>query len=83
MLQSFFEDRFKLKPHHEVKELPIYVFVVAKSGPRLSKTDTRPHKYRMRQQCGDAEPRRQADVIAGRPVNPDSHTKSQSSMRPE
>jgi uncharacterized protein (TIGR03435 family) len=35
MLQVLFEDRFKLSVHWETKELPIYVLVIAKHGPKL------------------------------------------------
>jgi uncharacterized protein (TIGR03435 family) len=35
MFQSLLEDRFKLKVHHETRELPVYNLVVAKSGPKL------------------------------------------------
>jgi uncharacterized protein (TIGR03435 family) len=35
MLQTLLEERFKLKVHHETKELPIYALVVAKSGSKL------------------------------------------------
>ena len=36
LLQSMFADRFKLKFHHENKELPVYSLVVAKGGPKLT-----------------------------------------------
>jgi uncharacterized protein (TIGR03435 family) len=35
MLQSLLAARFKLVAHRETKELPIYVLVVGKSGPRF------------------------------------------------
>jgi uncharacterized protein (TIGR03435 family) len=35
MLQSLFEDRFKLKVHRETKESPAYALVVGKGGPRI------------------------------------------------
>ncbi|HEY1758317.1 MAG TPA: TIGR03435 family protein [Bryobacteraceae bacterium] len=35
MFQSLLEDRFKLKVHHETKELPIYTLTLAKKGPKL------------------------------------------------
>lgn len=38
MLQSLLTDRFKLSLGHETKELPIYVLVVAKGGPKLTPT---------------------------------------------
>ncbi len=36
MLQSLFEDRFKLKVHRETKESPVYAIVVGKGGPRIT-----------------------------------------------
>jgi bla regulator protein blaR1 len=38
MLRSLLTDRFKLNLGHETKELPIYVLVVAKGGPKLTPT---------------------------------------------
>jgi len=38
MLQVLLEDRFHLKAHREVRELPVYVLTVAKGGPKLKKT---------------------------------------------
>lgn len=35
MFQGLMADRFKLRVHHETRELPIYLLVVAKSGPKL------------------------------------------------
>jgi uncharacterized protein (TIGR03435 family) len=35
MIQSLLEDRFKLKVHHETRELPVYALVADKNGPRL------------------------------------------------
>lgn len=35
MLQAILEDRFKLKVHHEAKEIAIYELTVAKNGPKL------------------------------------------------
>lgn len=42
MLQSMLADRFKLTLHHEAKELPIYVLVVAKNGPKLRESAVTP-----------------------------------------
>jgi uncharacterized protein (TIGR03435 family) len=39
MMQGMLADRFKLKVHHENKELPIYALVVAKGGPKLKEAD--------------------------------------------
>jgi uncharacterized protein (TIGR03435 family) len=42
MIQSLLEDRFQLKLHHDTKELPIYVLVLAKKdgklGPGITET---------------------------------------------
>jgi bla regulator protein BlaR1 len=35
MLQALLSDRFKLKFHHETRELPVYVLVIPKSGPKI------------------------------------------------
>jgi bla regulator protein blaR1 len=35
MLQSLFEDRFKLKVHRETKPSPVYALVLAKGGPKI------------------------------------------------
>jgi uncharacterized protein (TIGR03435 family) len=35
MMRALLEDRFKLKLHHETKQLPVYELRVAKSGPKL------------------------------------------------
>jgi uncharacterized protein (TIGR03435 family) len=35
MMQTLLEERFKLKVHHETKQLPVYELVVAKGGVRL------------------------------------------------
>ena len=39
MLQAVLADRFKLKVHHEKRELPIYALVVAKGGSKLKQAD--------------------------------------------
>jgi bla regulator protein BlaR1 len=39
MMQVLLEDRFKLKIHREVKEVPVYNLVIAKGGPKLPKVD--------------------------------------------
>ena len=38
MLQTLLEDRFKLKIHHEAREVPAYALTVAKGGPKLRPT---------------------------------------------
>jgi uncharacterized protein (TIGR03435 family) len=35
MLQTLLADRFKLRVHHETKEMPVYALVPGKNGPRL------------------------------------------------
>lgn len=35
MIQNLLAERFKLSLHHETKELPLYLLVVAKNGPKL------------------------------------------------
>lgn len=44
MLRSLLADRFKLKTSHATKELPIYAFVVAKRGPKLTPAATKAGK---------------------------------------
>jgi uncharacterized protein (TIGR03435 family) len=39
MVQGMLAERFKLKVHHETKELPVYALVVAKGGPKLKEAD--------------------------------------------
>jgi uncharacterized protein (TIGR03435 family) len=39
MVQALLVDRFKLVIHRETKELPVYALVVAKSGPKVQKSD--------------------------------------------
>lgn len=42
MLIPVLTQRFNLKYHHETRELPIYVLVVAKGGPKLTKGESLP-----------------------------------------
>ncbi len=46
MQQALLMDRFKLKVHFETKELPIYVLVVAKGGPKLKASEMNPAEAR-------------------------------------
>jgi uncharacterized protein (TIGR03435 family) len=39
MLEKLLADRFQLKFHHEKKELSVYALVVAKNGPKLTKSE--------------------------------------------
>lgn len=43
MVQKLLADRFKLKFHHEQKELPVYALRVAKNGPKLTKSQGDPN----------------------------------------
>lgn len=50
MLQALLADRFKLMAHRETKELPVYVLVVAKGGPKFHEAkpgDTYPNGMRL------------------------------------
>ncbi len=38
MIQALLAERFKLEIHHEIREMPIYSLVVAKSGAKLTPT---------------------------------------------
>jgi uncharacterized protein (TIGR03435 family) len=39
MMQSLLADRFKLQSSQQMKELPVFALVVAKSGPKLTRVD--------------------------------------------
>jgi uncharacterized protein (TIGR03435 family) len=43
MVQTLLADRFQLKFHRETRELPVYLLVVAKSGPRLHEAENPLH----------------------------------------
>lgn len=49
LMQALLADRFKMKAHIEVKELPVYNLVIAKSGLKMKEAilDKQPHGYRM------------------------------------
>ena len=38
MMQALLEDRFKLKVHRETKEVPVYVLLPTKNGPKLQES---------------------------------------------
>jgi uncharacterized protein (TIGR03435 family) len=38
ILQALLADRFRLKIHREIKELPVYALIAAKDGPKLRET---------------------------------------------
>ncbi len=43
MLQKLLADRFQLSFHHDKKELPVFALVVAKTGPKITKSDGDPN----------------------------------------
>lgn len=43
MMQKLLTDRFQLSFHHDKKELPVYALVVAKTGPKVTKSDGDPN----------------------------------------
>ena len=43
MMQKLLAERFALTSHHDKKELPVYVLSVARSGPKLDKSDAGPN----------------------------------------
>jgi uncharacterized protein (TIGR03435 family) len=43
MVQTLLADRFKLKVHHETKELPVYALTVGKNGSKLTPSVDAPH----------------------------------------
>jgi uncharacterized protein (TIGR03435 family) len=50
MLQTLLADRFKLAIHREMREIPVYVLVVGKNGPKMTAVngaDTGPMSFRM------------------------------------
>lgn len=64
MVQSLLADRFKLKVSHQMKELPVYALVVAKSGPKLTPSKSEPLPA---EGAGtDAPPRMRRGIMMGR-----------------
>ncbi|MFZ0591039.1 MAG: M56 family metallopeptidase [Bryobacteraceae bacterium] len=45
MMQSLLRDRFKLAIGHTTKELPVYMLVVAKNGPKVKPSDFKPPEH--------------------------------------
>jgi uncharacterized protein (TIGR03435 family) len=45
MLQSLLADRFRLKVHREMRDAPVYALVVAKNGPKLTKSTAADSSY--------------------------------------
>jgi len=43
MMQKLLADRFQLKFHRDKKELPVFALVVAKTGPKITKSDGDPN----------------------------------------
>jgi bla regulator protein blaR1 len=39
MLEPLLEDRFNLKFHHETRDMPVYMLVLAKGGPKLKQAE--------------------------------------------
>ena len=37
MVQALFADRFKMKIHREMKEVPVYALLVGKDGPKMTR----------------------------------------------
>lgn len=51
MIQSLLADRFNLSVSHKTKDLPVYVLVIAKNGPKIQKSkpgDTYPNGIRIK-----------------------------------
>jgi uncharacterized protein (TIGR03435 family) len=42
MLQALLADRFHLRAHHEIRQLPVYALVVAPTGPKLIESAPNP-----------------------------------------
>jgi bla regulator protein blaR1 len=42
-MQKLLADRFKLAFHRDRRELSVYAFTVAKSGPKMTKNDSDPN----------------------------------------
>ena len=63
MLQGLLADRFKLALHHQVKELPAYVLLVAKGGPKFKESETQGEA------SIDPQPNRMAVVVQRTPVS--------------
>jgi uncharacterized protein (TIGR03435 family) len=38
MLQRLLTERFNLKVHHEMKEMPVYALVIGKGGPKFKES---------------------------------------------
>ncbi len=43
MVRKLLEDRFQLKYHNDKRELPAYLLVVAKTGPKMTKDENNPN----------------------------------------
>ena len=56
MMQSLLRDRFKLVLGHETKELPVYMLVAAKNGPKLKPSDFKPPEPPLASEAGHFSP---------------------------
>jgi uncharacterized protein (TIGR03435 family) len=52
LLRSMLADRFKLKAHHEMRELPVYALVIAKGGFKLKQAQGAENLYGMSTKWG-------------------------------
>jgi uncharacterized protein (TIGR03435 family) len=67
MVQTLLADRFKLKLHHQLKDLPVYVVSVGKTAPKLfPPKDEETHSLRMAPQMGPDQKPVSYRVIATR-----------------
>jgi uncharacterized protein (TIGR03435 family) len=65
MLQNLLAERFKMKVHHETKDLPIYELTIGKDGPRFKESAGEPPKNDLATPApGAAELDKDGDPIA-------------------
>jgi uncharacterized protein (TIGR03435 family) len=63
MMQAVLVDRFHLKIHHELKELPVYELTVAKGGTKLKEADPKEPN------AGSMQSSNQKTTVAGVPMS--------------